>query len=205
MHDRGPVVPRSVAAPLGAAVFLTALLLAGCSRSAESSAQSPGQPKQSPALSTRFEAPEQLAGLPRSPDAFTYEQAKHAANLIKRYVSQPTGTFGEVYTSETSLTDSISISAVTGTVANPTEALDRLYATTRDMQDVRPAEPGPLGGEARCGRSDEAMVYTATICGWADSGSIGMLTIKSLEKRDRRDEFGMLRAQVQQAATADPS
>jgi len=117
---------------------------------------------------------------------------------MKKYVSQPTSTFGEVYTSETSLTDSILISAVTGTVADPTGALDRLFANQRGLQDVRPAEPGHLGGEARCGRSDEAMTYTATICGWADSGSIGMLTILSLEKRDRRDEFGMLRAQVQQ-------
>ena len=144
--------------------------------------------------------------MPRSPDSFTTLTARELADYLKQFVGQPTGTFAEVYISETSLTDEIMISAVTGTVDDPAAALDRLFATSTrlsELQSLRPADPGPLGGTARCGTDDEAMTWTSTICAWADTGSIGVLSIQSLDHEDRRDEFAILRGQVQKVATVD--
>lgn len=198
MRDGGAVARRSGAVPLGMAVLLScALVLVGCTQptGSESSGSSSGQPKRSPVV---FVAPDRLAGLPRS-EKFASD-ARETANLMKRYVSDPTSTFGEVYASETSLSDVIQVSAVVGTVTVPGSALDWFFARQQNLQDVRAVDAGPLGGEARCGRSDdEAMVGVYTVCAWADIDKIGALSILSVEKRDRREEFATLRAQVEQA------
>ncbi|MEU5552240.1 MULTISPECIES: hypothetical protein [unclassified Micromonospora] len=179
---------------------LGALLFAGCTSQAESSVEPAGEPTQAQAASTYFEEPEQIAGIPRSPDAFSSWQARENTNMLRAFVEKPTDTLSEVYNSETSLTDTIQISAVAGTVIDPPETLDWMFAKARDLQDVRPADPRPWGGTARCGRSDEAMTYTATLCGWADNHSAGMVTFVSLEMKDRRADFAMVRTQFQKGS-----
>jgi hypothetical protein len=52
-------------------------------------------------------------------------------------------------------------------------------------------------GQARCGSDEHAFTYVSRICAWADSGSVAVLSIMSLDKQDCRDEFVTLRAQVQ--------
>ncbi len=72
------------------------------------------------------------------------------------------------------------------------------------LQDVRPIEAGPLGGTASCGIVAGELSMTYTGCTWADSGSIGMLSLLSLEGEDRRADFGKYRAPFQRSTPSAP-
>jgi hypothetical protein len=72
--------------------------------------------------------------------------ARQWAEVMKQLGNAPTGIFGAAWTSETSVTDGIRVSAVFGSVTNPSIALDRFFSRQQGLQDVAPVEVGPLGG-----------------------------------------------------------
>jgi hypothetical protein len=176
-------------------MLISGALLAGCTTPASEPAAGVDGP--SPAVSVRFEVPEEIDGLPRSPNSDYADMSHLQVEYLKRYVSTPNDTIAEIYAGE-GLSDTIQISAVAGPVADQAKVVDAFFSPRR-INDLRPVEPGALGGVARCGTVPDTTTYLVTICAWADEGSAGMLSIQSVDMKDRRAEFAKLRERFQRA------
>jgi hypothetical protein len=58
------------------------------------------------------------------------------------------------------------------------------------------ADPGSLGGVAKCGKADDKSIDMA-MCGWADDGSVGWIMFFFTSVKSAKAEFPKLRAQIE--------
>ncbi|GAB3143492.1 hypothetical protein GCM10027290_19880 [Micromonospora sonneratiae] len=124
---------------------------------------------------------------------------------LKKEFAAPTSAVGWAYGGESETDEIILISGASGTLPDPKGALERLLASLPRLKNVRPVDPGPLGGEASCGSGETtnaAGIVGVTSCAWVDAGSIGLVTFmspgRSSTGRDRSAEFVTIRGQIQQ-------
>jgi hypothetical protein len=68
-----------------------------------------------------------------------------------------------------------------GHIANPAKQLQATLNDYGPLGGLQNAPAGPLGGVAECGNGTLGgdMAQQATVCGWADNGSVGLLVIPS--------------------------
>ncbi len=85
-------------------------------------------------------------------------------------------------------------------VADPQAKLDEVFksisANPTNLSEHAPIEPGPLGGKAKCAKLAGDPRSTA-ICGWADSGSIGIFVLYFKEVSVLKADFASLRGQIE--------
>jgi hypothetical protein len=116
-----------------ATVLWGLLVTAGCSSAAEP-VNDPLSAQPSRALSqpVRFEAPDQLLGVPRSTDEKWRGAVVTRARIIERFVSRPTDTLAEKYIAEDAATNlqadpnGAEVNAVAATVTDPDNTLKDL-------------------------------------------------------------------------------
>jgi hypothetical protein len=174
-------------------VVFAGLLLASCDDDAD---------KAAPAAATvSFTAPAVLAGLNLAEDPAQNQDATQRAQQITKQVAAPTSTLAATYLVKGKLIDTIEISAVAGTVADTAAAIKGLSEYAGALDDVAAVDPGPLGGAAQCGFTRSGLI-SATVCWWADPGSVGVLDIRSVDGTDKRGQFAALRGQVEYTSTA---
>lgn len=154
-------------------------------------------PSPSPAAPARLEAPASVDGFPRTTNDDWTSVGRTITADLKTHVSAPTTTVTELYLGE-GVTDTVSISAVAGQVADPAKVVEAVVGP-RPLKDVTAVDPGPLGGVVRCGTNAEPMLGVWTTCVWADRGSVGMLAWSSLDMKDRRHDFARYRGLFQSA------
>ncbi|MFF0152779.1 hypothetical protein [Micromonospora sp. NPDC005203] len=95
----------------------------------------------------------------------------------------------------------ILISAVSGTITDPTAALDKTFAGLPKVTDVAPIQPGPLGGTAGCGTGPGGASTSVTVCVWSDQHTLGMVTFVGFAKTDDpQGVFSRIRAELEQPA-----
>jgi hypothetical protein len=184
---------------LGPLALTTAItLIAGCSLlPTHASEDSSPSPEQTPAIRIALIAPDSLGGLPKSLNRGLTVHAKTTLDALKPEVGTLTSAIGWAYGGETETQDAILVSAAAGKLTNPRTSLNRYLTTMTPLSDTHPVEPGPLGGEARCGAGDAGGERVA-FCGWADQDSIGILLFLSDTFRDRSSELATLRGQLEQ-------
>lgn len=179
---------------IGATIALAA---AACSTSSGTAKEQPSvQAERSPKVRVQLVTPETLSGLPKSLDRGLINPARQSMGIIKLLVGEPTSAAGWAYGGSTDTQDVILIAGAAGVVADPAKALDQVFAAVPAATDVRPVEPGPLGGKASCSRG-ETNGRRATVCAWADGDSIGMVSFLYLKDRDRTADFLKVREQVE--------
>ncbi|WP_018351306.1 hypothetical protein [Longispora albida] len=148
-----------------------------------------------PELST----PDTAAGLTLD----TTPPGKATAADIQAALSAPVQfdkTIGGVYREPGSTTRSVIVMAGQAIFSDPAEPLDKLFAVITDtaggVSAKRDVDPGPLGGEARCGvtQIDAAAV---PVCGWADHGSAGLLLFPGHTPEEAPAKFAALRSAIQ--------
>ncbi|KKK05678.1 hypothetical protein LQ51_12415 [Micromonospora sp. HK10] len=97
------------------------------------------------------------------------------------------------------------VSAVAGPVRDPQKTLDVLFGGLPQLHDVAPTHPGPMGGEARCGKGEDNGL-TVDLCAWADGHTIGMITWLSVPKTGNpASQLVSARAQIEKSATSPSS
>ncbi|GAA3940274.1 hypothetical protein [Actinoplanes auranticolor] len=174
------------------------LALAGCSASDPKPATAPTvtpSPSAAPPV-VRLVLPAEMNGLPRTTTAKWLKRPKSAEKFLKRHVFAPTGaSVAAAYLDPDDISETVEVSAASGQVADPAATLRMLTANSVTLEDVRPAAPGTPGGVGTCGLSREQQPAVATVCHWAEPGSVGWVTIWSL--KDRRKSFAGIRAQLQ--------
>ncbi|MET7881012.1 hypothetical protein [Micromonospora profundi] len=143
-------------------------------------------------------APDTLAGRPKYTGTDLQGVSEATVNAIRPMVQNETGAVGAYY-GEPILRDFIQIAAVSGLVVDPQKKLDDAVRglSTLKLNDMAATEPGPLGGDARCGNGWADGVPLG-VCLWADGGSVGVVVMHYRSAEQMIAEFVGIRGQIEQ-------
>ncbi|MBO4207501.1 hypothetical protein [Micromonospora echinofusca] len=194
MPVRQPSVGRTRRIVLFPVMLATvAVLAAGCPAG---STEPPARATAGPTPSTlRLITPETLGGLPKSRDRGLLAPPTKTMGALKQMVPGVTSAVAWAYGGRSETEDTIAVSGVTGSIADPAGLVDWLFTQQTMVTDVRPVDPGPLGGEVRCGAAQKSG-YHVTVCLWADRDSVGQLFVVSRSDRDRTGDIAGLRKEL---------
>ncbi|XTZ16386.1 hypothetical protein ACQSSU_03005 [Micromonospora echinospora] len=151
------------------------------------------------ATKTRVVAPETLNGRPKVTEPALVAASEQMAAEIKKDVPEATSQVGGFY-GDPQKNDLVMIVGVSGVMADPQKEMnDAISAISGQLGTTNMAavEPGPLGGDAKCGDGSSEGVKLG-ICVWADRGSLGMVVIYFKTGKEAEAEFGTIRAAVEQ-------
>lgn len=96
----------------------------------------------------------------------------------------------------------VGVHALAAPISDPqgqlVEGLNEMGRNGMDpVSGIEQVEPGPMGGDARCGTSG-VDGKPIVVCGWADQGSMGYITWYSKTALDTAaNEFAALRGQIE--------
>ncbi|MFJ6167774.1 hypothetical protein ACIQH6_21815 [Micromonospora orduensis] len=201
---------------VGALTSTILLFATGCSGQSDTPTAAAATQSSPPAAAMRIDKPAKLLGTwPESVDRVIRGQAEQTmGNFTKLLAAGPTSATGtayvraeEVHSGERGLhipgddQRVIQISAVSGTITDPTATLDKVFAGLPKVTDVGSVAPGPLGGVAGCGTGQAGTGIPVDVCVWSDQHTIGMVTfVKFTKADDPRGVFGQIRAELERPA-----
>ncbi|WP_328424932.1 hypothetical protein OG470_15570 [Micromonospora sp. NBC_00389] len=151
------------------------------------------------ATNTRVSAPATLAGRPKNTDPQLQSVADAMVAEMKTTAQNETSAVGAFY-GDPAKQDLFMIAAASGLMTDPKKELDDAVAglsSELGMASMATVEPGPLGGDARCG-DGKAKDVPVGICVWADRGSVGMVIMYYKSAAQVKAEFVTIRGQVEQ-------
>ncbi|BFU43037.1 hypothetical protein [Krasilnikovia sp. MM14-A1004] len=155
-----------------------------------------------PQVTVSITEPRTLGGRPKLTD----KQFAGATKDLKKALSDIPGatrTVGVLYGTPAKR-DVVVLVAAQAPMADPKHELDGMFfgagVSGVKISGIIDVSPGPLGGAARCGKAASSDV-TMAICGWADSGSTGLIIwyFKSVSRA--KAEFPKLRAEVEKKSS----
>ncbi|HET9518328.1 MAG TPA: hypothetical protein VFO77_11425, partial [Actinoplanes sp.] len=161
----------------------------------------PGAAPATPARKITLVEPATLGGRPKQTAP---EFAGAVATLKQSLAGAPgaTGTVGALY-GDPADRDLIMIAGASAPLSNPAkeldETLDGASSSGLVITDVVTVDPGPLGGQAKCGNSSTSGIDLA-ICAWADSGSVGMIAAYFKSVEDIKPDFVDLRGEIEKVS-----
>lgn len=145
--------------------------------------------------------PRRLGGRPKLTDP----QFAGVASSLKSELSQipgATNTVGALYGTPAKR-DIVVIAAVEAPVSDPEKELDGTFFGAGvgglKVSGIVDVEPGPLGGGAKCGKTESAGTDLA-FCAWADEGSVGWIMWYFKSVKQVSSEFADLRGEIEQAS-----
>ncbi|WP_194821370.1 hypothetical protein [Micromonospora sp. S-DT3-3-22] len=196
-HDPRPAGPRRRPGPVAVLPAVVATVLAtGC---AVADVERPTPPTPTPVART-LRTPDTLLGLPRSGTPLPAGLPRFRLNELTREATPATSTVEGVYGRGRPTPETIVVSAVSGTVADPQATLARLLKPYR-IPKPRSVEFGRYGGEARCGRGRTADEGHLTACAWADPEVAGVVVFLTATRQpDRKEDFLTIRDELEQPA-----
>ncbi|MEO3774261.1 hypothetical protein [Micromonospora sp. B9E7] len=151
------------------------------------------------ATKTRLVAPATLAGRPKVTEPELQAAADQMVTEMKSMVQNETSTVGAFY-GDPAKQDLVMIAGASGLLADPKKELDDAISglsTELTVTNLAAVDPGPLGGEAKCG-DGKAESVPLGVCVWADRGSLGMVVMYFKTADQTKAEFVTIRGQVQQ-------
>jgi hypothetical protein len=99
------------------------------------------------------------------------------ATQMRRAVPQSSSTAAGLYGDPANL-DIVIVAAASGRLADPAKQLNQTFEGFSQggvpATGVKSVDPGPLGGDAKCGTATAGPV-PIVLCAWADSGSLGVI------------------------------
>lgn len=151
------------------------------------------------AARTSVVAPSALPGRPRATDPKLQQIASHLEFELRRTLPGVRSSAGGYYASTPQ--DLVLVMAAALRVGDERQMVDDLM-TALAKQGVRrptlvPVAAGTLGGSAECGTSKDADGVPTGICVWADSGSVGMITMAGRTATQAAGEFLAIRALIE--------
>ncbi|MGK5676944.1 hypothetical protein ACSNOB_29425, partial [Micromonospora sp. URMC 106] len=148
----------------------------------------------------RVVEPATLAGRPRATDPALQAGAQQLETELNRSLPDATSTVGAFY-GTLAKKDLVMVAAASGMNPNPAKTLEDTIrgARTSDVQlgDMTSVDPGPLGGEAKCGDA-KARDVPLGVCVWSDRGSVGMIIIYFKTGTQAHAELAAMRGQIEQ-------
>jgi hypothetical protein len=160
------------------------------------------EPTPAPTTKITLIEPKTLGGRPKLTDRQFAPIVKRLKSMMSGY-PDATASVGAIYGS-TNRRNLVMAAAVAAPIDDPEQELDNAFLgpglTGVKINKITDVQPGPLGGEARCGRAVQGEL-TMSICTWADSGSFGMLVFYFPSIAKAKAEFSKLRGQVEKKSS----
>ncbi|MGK5739117.1 hypothetical protein [Micromonospora sp. URMC 103] len=150
------------------------------------------------AARTRVEAPATLAGRPKITDPALQSLTDQMVAEMKKTARGETGTVGAFY-GDPAKRDLVVAIAISGLMADPKKELDEAMTglgAEIGVTATTPVEPGPLGGEARCGEG-KAEDAPLAVCAWADAGSVGVIMVYFKTVDEIKADFVTMRGEIE--------
>jgi hypothetical protein len=148
----------------------------------------------------RLTTPDTLAGRPKITDGELQKLANELVTTMKRNVPEATSTVAAFY-GDPAKKNMVMVAGASGRVSDPAGQLDRamreMAAGGLAVRDPTAAEPGPLGGEARCGDATSDGVPMG-VCVWSDRGSLVLVVVYFTTGQQAKTELPAIRAAIQQ-------
>ncbi|MFI7487439.1 hypothetical protein ACIBXA_03555 [Micromonospora echinaurantiaca] len=151
------------------------------------------------AAKTRVVAPATLAGRPQITDTELASLSEQMVSEMKSTVQNETSAVGAFY-GDPAKQDLVMVAAASGLIADPKKELDDAVnglSAELSVSNMADVDPGPLGGDARCGDGKTDAVELG-VCVWADKGSVGMIVIFFSSADKAKAEFVGMRGQIEQ-------
>ncbi|MGW2622294.1 hypothetical protein [Micromonospora taraxaci] len=151
------------------------------------------------ATKTRLVAPATLAGRPKITEPELQAAADQMVTEMKADVQNETSTVGAFY-GDPAKQDLVMVVGASGLMTDPKKELDDAISglsTELTLTNLAAVDPGPLGGDAKCG-DGKAESVPLGVCVWADRGSLGMVVIYFKTAEQTKAEFVTIRGQVEQ-------
>jgi hypothetical protein len=146
--------------------------------------------------------PTTLGGRPKLTDpTFTSLAQELKSGLAD--VPEATSTVGALYGSFEKR-NIVVIAGAAAPIADPKKELDDAFDSAGlnglKATGIVAIDPGPLGGEAKCGKTTENDI-SLVLCGWADNGSLGIAIFFFQTVAKAKAEFPKLRAQIEKKSS----
>ncbi|NJP31602.1 hypothetical protein [Micromonospora thermarum] len=152
------------------------------------------------ATKIRVVEPETLAGRPKVTDPNLQNISQQLEAELNKSLPDATSTVGAFY-GDPAKQDLVMVAAASGLNTDPTKTLDETVAGARQSDvavgEMSSVDPGPLGGEAKCGDAKAADVPIG-VCVWSDKGSLGMIMVYFKTGADVQKELATMRGQIEQ-------
>jgi hypothetical protein len=151
------------------------------------------------AVSSTLSTPDEVAGLTLSSNPELQTVADELKTGIREEVTNSTGSIGAFYTDPADTAKIVMLAGVTGVVADPASELGRGFTGISEggmqITNLHDVDPGPLGGEAKCGDST-ANGQALIVCGWADDASIAFALFFNREAAASEELFRQIRGEI---------
>ncbi|WP_199752149.1 hypothetical protein [Actinoplanes sp. ATCC 53533] len=142
--------------------------------------------------------PATLGGRPKASDPSLQSSADGLSGIMSN-VPGATGSVGAIY-GDLQNQDIVMVAAASSINGSAEDRFKELSTSTGsggiNIDNLTDTDPGPLGGIAKCGDTNNAGVPMA-VCIWSDNGSVGMLAMMFKGKADLEKEFITLRGEVE--------
>ena len=143
--------------------------------------------------------PETLGGRPKASDP-SLQGTADGLNGSMSNIPGATGSVGAIY-GDPQNQDIVMVAAASSINGSAEDHFKDLNASSGGLggitiDNLTDTDPGPLGGIAKCGDTNNAGVPMA-ICLWSDNGSVGLLAMLFKEKADLEKEFITMRSEVE--------
>jgi hypothetical protein len=161
------------------------------SNSAEASATPSAEAGEYPA---RIDLPQTVAGLTKIDNAALNKTANDTAQKIK-VATDADSAVAAYYAPSGDLTKAVGLVGATGRITDPDGELDDVFSGELTVSGVQDVDPGPLGGEMRCGTT-ASNGQALTVCGWADGGSLMLGIFINRSSTDSATLFRQIRGEV---------
>jgi hypothetical protein len=148
-------------------------------------------------VQTHVVEPKTLDGRPKFVDTDFQALADQTAADVKKGIPEATGVFTAYYGDPTSLVMIVGVSAHITAQDAKARQLIAIVADGLKVTNMKPVEPGPLGGVAKCGDASVAG-FPSGVCTWVDSDTMGMIFIYLKSGDQAAAEFVKLRSEIEQ-------
>jgi hypothetical protein len=155
-------------------------------------------PSAPPAVPAELVEPTKLGGRPRVTKKTVTRNVDPIEDLLASRHDAATATVSGAW-GTSGRSDLVIASAVAAPIEYPQTALDYVLADFTDgflLKNITEIDPGPLGGEARCGSSGTGSSRLVA-CAWADHGSVGLIIFWFKTLSQVKGEFVKLRGQIE--------
>jgi hypothetical protein len=155
------------------------------------------EPSAPPAITVKLVKPSKLGGRPR----VTTKSIVKWSTRLEDAIAELTGaseTMGGAWGNQ-GRSNLVMAAAAATPIDDPADELDFAmdeFMSGMKLKSETVIDPGPLGGEARCGTSGSGS-KRMTVCMWADTGSLGMITWYFKSVSQVKGEFAKLRGQIE--------
>ncbi len=155
---------------------------------------------------TSVVTPDKLGTLPKATESSLKDivASLRTAYAEEKALDRATSSVVAAYGS-TKKKDAVIVVAFAAAIASPRTELDAFMRAVAGSEVIAytDLDPGPLGGQAKCGTMTAAFGKASAVCGWADNGSIGgLIFLDKPLSAQVKERFLAARAQVERVEAA---